>query len=297
MLSICIPVYNYNVTRLVQDLHKQADRLGIDFEIIVIDDFSDPSYKAQNTQISVLRKIRYLELPGNIGRSKIRNLFIRHAQFENLLFLDCDASIISDDFIKTYIDELSTNGDVICGGLCYQEQRPQKDFLLRWKYGRRKEVMPLEKRLKNPYNSFKTINFLTKKDVFEKIQFDERISGYGHEDTLFGFELKNAGITISHINNPVMHNQLETNQEFLKKTNQSIANLLQIRSFLSDTDFDNSITLLKAYNKLKKVKALFLCKGLFFIFRPVLYWLLKTGVAGTKLLAFYKLGLLVFKMD
>ena len=40
MLSILIPTYNYNITRLVVDLHQQALDTYVDFEIIVIEDGS-----------------------------------------------------------------------------------------------------------------------------------------------------------------------------------------------------------------------------------------------------------------
>ena len=37
-LSILIPVYRYDCTQLVADLHTQGDALGIDYEVIVADD-------------------------------------------------------------------------------------------------------------------------------------------------------------------------------------------------------------------------------------------------------------------
>ena len=43
MLSILIPTYNYDCSRLVSDLQRQAERMGIGYEVIVADDAS-PSH-------------------------------------------------------------------------------------------------------------------------------------------------------------------------------------------------------------------------------------------------------------
>ena len=40
MLSILIPTYNYDTFQLVKELHNQALKEGIEFEIIVSDDAS-----------------------------------------------------------------------------------------------------------------------------------------------------------------------------------------------------------------------------------------------------------------
>src|ERR1035437_10178864 len=98
MLSICIPVYNYDVTMLVQILYQQAGELQIVFEIICIDDCSKEEYRKVNEQVITYAK--YVQLHQNIGRAKIRNLFLEYVHFKYLLFLDCDSEIISDDFVK-----------------------------------------------------------------------------------------------------------------------------------------------------------------------------------------------------
>ena len=48
-------------------------------------------------------------------------------------------------------------------------------------------------------------NLLAPKDIFQKIAFNEKLNGYGHEDTLFGVELKKEGVTMAHIDNPIIH--------------------------------------------------------------------------------------------
>ena len=43
MLSILIPIYNFDVQELVQKLHQQASLLAIAFEIVCVDDGSQPN--------------------------------------------------------------------------------------------------------------------------------------------------------------------------------------------------------------------------------------------------------------
>lgn len=298
MLSICIPVYNFCVHELVNELHNQASSIAVDFEIILIDDFSDVNFKNQNKHLAELQNIKYIELPRNIGRSKIRNLFLTYAQYDYLLFLDCDAFVSSKTFLKKYIDTINNETVVVCGGLTYNSDKPGKEYRLRWKYGIRKEVVSFENRLKNPYKSFNTISFLIKKTLFQTYSFDERITGYGHEDTLFGFQLKTHNIPVTHINNPVVNKSLEKNSEFLLKTEQSILNLIYIKKFLSShADFENSISLLNTYNKLKKTRALSIVFFFWLISHKMLRRLLASGFESIGLFSFYKLGYLINKQQ
>mgnify|MGYP000363990435 FL=1 len=197
MISICIPIHNYDVTSLVNSLHSQCIEANIDFEIILIDDFSEKNFREINSKLSLISN--YIQLDNNVGRSRIRNLFLQYAKYEYLLFLDCD-SIINNNFIDNYLDSIiENNSEVFIGGRIYPSIKPDKNYLLRWKYCTLRE----QTNYPSSNKAFMSNNFLIKKELFEKIKFDERIKIYGHEDTLFGYELKKAGIKIKYINNPV----------------------------------------------------------------------------------------------
>lgn len=288
MISICIPVYNYDVTSLVNSLHSQCLAANIDFEIILIDDFSENEFKEINSKLSLFSK--HIQLNENVGRSKIRNLFLQYAKYEYLLFLDCDSIINNDDFIKNYLESIDNTSEVIVGGRIYPVIHPQKNYLLRWKY------CTIREQTNNPVSTkaFMSNNFLIKKELFEKIKFDERISRYGHEDTLFGYELKKAGIKIKYINNPVLNGELESNKEFLKKTEQSIENLKYILDFLnSDEGFINEVSLLKSYFFLKRYKLDLVVHLIFKLKKRSLKWFLENGIVFLWWFDFYKLGYLI----
>lgn len=224
MISVLIPTYNYNTFPLVSILFGQLEKASIDFEIICLDDAS-AKFHAENNQINTLLNCSYSILEKNIGRSAIRNLLAKKARFENLLFLDADVIPVTADFISTYISYLNSEEKVVYGGIRYQEEKPEKNQVLRWVYGNSREALSVEKRNQNEYLSFLTLNFLISKSVFEKVKFNEEIPNLRHEDTLFSFDLKQAKIKMVHIENPVIHNGLESSLVFLRKSEESLQGL------------------------------------------------------------------------
>lgn len=225
-ISILIPVYNFDVKKLVEDLcfqSQQAINLK-DFEILVYDDGSRDRFSNAELQSD---KIKYKELDENLGRSKIRNLLASNAQFDVLLFLDCDSAVVKDDFIKSYVQHYQDES-VVYGGRTYLKEAPEDSTYFRWKYGMEREIVSADKRIQNPYRGFMTNNFLISKSVFLKLKLDESLVGYGHEDTLFGIELERAKIPIVHIENPAAHIGLEPTEVYLEKTKEGIVNLMKL---------------------------------------------------------------------
>ena len=290
MLSILIPVYNFNVTSLVTELNRQAKNLKIDYEIILIDDASKPEFKEKNTNLNDASNVEYIELEKNIGRSKIRNLLAKKAKYKYLIFMDCDSAVSKVDYVKNYI--FYAKGEVlVCGGRTYEEQMPDNtDFSLAWKYGSVRETTNAEIRNQNPNRSFLTNNFFISKSIFNKISFDEKITKYGHEDTLFGYELKKIGINIIHINNSLIHIGLEKNKEFLKKTKTGIENLKYIAENYNLPDLFNEVKLWKTYKKLGFIR--FPVKILFKISEPILTKNLTSINPNLFLFDLFKLGYL-----
>lgn len=292
MISICIPVFNFDVRDLVKSLHSQCKGLNCKSEIIVIDDCSDNTFRKINSEIHSISK--YIQLEKNIGRSKIRNLFLQYDTYDYLLFLDCDSIIINSDFIKNYVESVSNNSDVIVGGRIYPQTKPERNKLLRWKYCLLREQRPQPNDFNYKKMHFLSNNFLIKKSLFEKIRFDERITGYGHEDTLFAYELKKSGIVIKYINNPVMNGELESNEEFIQKTEKSIDNLKLILEFLKfDKGFVNEVTLLKNYFLIKRWKLEFILYLKWKLLNSVIKSFLEKGLVNLFLFDFYKIGYLI----
>tara|TARA_B100001287_G_scaffold172186_1_gene144970 strand:+ start:219 stop:1097 length:879 start_codon:yes stop_codon:yes gene_type:complete len=250
LLSICIPIYQYDIFDLVNELHLQCKTLNLKFEIICIDDNSDELYKLVNQKIKKIESVHYVELPKNIGRSKIRNLFIEKAKYSSLLFIDCDCSI-PKKFIEKYLNNIEK--DIVYGGRKHSDFKPDDEKLfLRWKYGICNEDLYIDTRKNNPYLSFRSNNFLIKKNIFSQIHFDESITDYGHEDTMLAVELKKNKIEIFHIENAVTHEGLETNTEFLNQVRISIDNLSSL--YKKKKIKANEVKLLGAYQLLNNFR-------------------------------------------
>jgi glycosyltransferase involved in cell wall biosynthesis len=263
MLSILIPVYNFNIVPLVGELHRQATMADIPFEIIVLDDFSSALLRDQNKEVENLSGVKFNVLDKNIGRARIRNRLATMANYSTLLFMDCDSEVPSEQYIRNYLPYCDKEV-VVCGGRSYRSEPPEEqEYLLRWLYGVKKEQVSEFIRNINPYRSFMTNNFLVPKSVFLKLQFDESLIQYGHEDTLFGIGLKKNGIPVKHIKNPLIHIGLEMAREYLRKTDEGIVNLVTLvhHGKISQHDF-NDIRLLHAYEIMRKYRLV----GLFYFF-------------------------------
>jgi len=252
MLSVLIPVYNFNASHLIETLCIQAKKLKEPFEIIVIDDASSETYRKQNRKVKSLKGVTYIEEPENLGRSKIRNKLADIASFDNLLYLDCDSEIANDQFIKNYMSNVNADG-VIYGGREYIHDVPKDTrYKLHWLHGVYREEIPVKVRSSEPNKSFMTNNFMISRNAFNKVRFNEKIRGYGHEDTLFGYDLAKCNIAIKHIDNPVIHLGLESSEEFLRKTREGIKNLKRIMKINgNEKKLSRDITLLSYYKKLR----------------------------------------------
>ena len=290
MISICIPIYNFNVTNLVNNLSAQSELLDVTSEIVLIDDCSENYFRKAN-EIVCEKKV-FVQLKKNIGRAAIRNQFLKYAKYDYLLFLDCDSIVFTDDFLYKYIQAIKEHSNkLICGGRIYKKLPPKKSELLRWKYGIKKESKTFDVRNKNPNKSFMTNNFVINRSIFETIKFDERLVEYGHEDTLFGFELKKRNININHINNPILNDDLRDNVNYISDTEKAIYNLTHIIEFIEyDKEFIEDVALLRTYYNLFKFRKIIL--GVFVVFKPIIKYVLSKGYINLYLFDFYKLGTL-----
>jgi hypothetical protein len=216
------------------------------------------------------------------------------ARFPWLLFLDCDSMVVRPDYIVSYLARCE-NEIVICGGRTYSGIKPEDPALcLRWNYGRIREQRSASARNCKPWNSFMTNNFVIAKSVFDRITFDESINQYGHEDTFFGFELQRKGIPVIHIDNPLIHIGLETNGEFLKKTQEGISNLVMLmhQKTAGKKEMISGIKLLRHYSFLKRSHLLSLFQLFFAGFKKPIRDNLMSRHPSLSLFDIYKLGLL-----
>ncbi|GAB5550611.1 MAG: hypothetical protein Sapg2KO_02020 [Saprospiraceae bacterium] len=250
MLSILLPIYNFDVRPLVQELWEQGRSLSVPFEIVALDDGSASDFKALHQDLDTKAEIRYQELPENLGRSAIRNELARMARYEFLLYIDCDSKVVRMDYLQYYIDHLHENA-LLYGGRTYQESAPSDpDLHLHWAFGTAREVTSPYQRRQRPYHGFMTNNFVVPKSIQKQFPFEEKLRQYGHEDTLFGLQLSKAKVPIIHLDNALEHIGLETAEIFLEKSRQAIHNLAYLAKNYPEID----TRLLAMARRMQKVK-------------------------------------------
>ena len=242
MISILIPCFDYNAYPLVSVLEKQALMLKIDFEIICIDDGSFSSKNDLNQKINLLTNSKFIESKKNIGRINNRLLLAEKSQYEWLIFLDVDTLPNEDNFLKNYIEQLN-RGTLIIGGCIYKKPE-NENFSLRYKFGKFREEIKSDIRNKNPYKYISSCNFMCKRDVLIDILASINTISYGN-DYVFGSLIKKKEIDIKHIDNPVLIDNIDENQIFIKKTHDGLDNL--ISSYNNKIIEKHSISILKAY--------------------------------------------------
>lgn len=251
MLSILIPIYNYNAFPLVSELRKQCLECSIEFEILCQDDSSD-NFISENQIISTLENCVFSSNTFNLGRGKNINSMAQKASYDWLLILDCDTYPKDQNFIQNYITTIEKNESAAFGGIVYQNQKPEKEKLLRWVYGNKREALPVQKRIQKPNSNALTSNLLIQKELFLQYPFDPSITKYGYEDLCFLTILETKNIFVSHIDNPTFHLNLETSEIFLKKTKTALENL----AFIIDSGVLETVDskIIKAYSFLKTIK-------------------------------------------
>jgi len=286
MLSILIPTYNYDITNLVNQVHKQCINAKIKFEIIYYDDNSEKFTYENKRTIDSLNNTRIIFSKINLGRIEARQILADEAKYNWLLFLDADVIPKSDKFIEHYINKMTSNYDGIYGGFAYTKESPNDDSILRWKYGRKFEEVDATKRNLKPYQLIISANFIIKKAAFNKINSKINRKSYGL-DNYFAALLKQNKMKVLHINNEVLHFGLENSQTYLNKVEECIITLLWL--YNGKKMFEHNNKLLSVFIKVKRFKLNYLINNLYSIFSSSIKRNLISSNPNMFLLQFYKI--------
>lgn len=288
------------------------DTISLGFEIIFADDGSaDATARQRNAIIAQLPYCQYIERPKNVGRSAIRNFLAHTAHYSHLIFLDGDVAIKRGNFVQTYLAHRN-DADVIIGTLHFSRMQVACDTAediightkrakeetkkttepmlyddnLKYRYEQQFLAKhPVKKRMQQPYASFRTTNFMVRRDLLLAYPFDETFHEYGYEDTLFGKQLKEHGATLIHLDNAATIADYEDNATFVAKTEESLRTLAAHAHQLQGYS-----TLLHTANKLKCLHLQSLIAFVFKLFKGLLHKNLCSNSPSVFLFNVYKLG-------
>ena len=234
-LSVLIPVYNSRCVDFVRDLQLLVDETGINYEIIVADDAStDRRCVEANRELTEIPHCIYIIKEVNTGAAATRNFLAQQSSCPYLLFVDCDMQLADGAFFRRYLDYMDNDeAEVVSGGVRVTIYDERWHDNLRFLYEEAEQANhTAEKRRQRPYQSFRSANFLIRRDVMLRCPFDERFRRSGYEDVLFGKQLRQHHINIAHIENPLVMGDFESNADYVSKVERSLQTLYQFRNEL-----------------------------------------------------------------
>lgn len=281
MISVLIPAYERTCYKLVEDLHGQLELSGAEYEIIVLEDGGhDQVSHIANLKINELSHCRYERRERNVGRAAIRNRLADEAQGDWLLFIDADAKMVREDFVRRYLSAAEEGHTLVCGGITHRATPPARDCLLRWRYDRTYELQ-----VGLVSHQLSCFNFMVKRSLFMKVRFDEGIRTYGWEDVLLGVGLREQGAEIYVIDNPLLHEDTDKSIRFLEKTRESLNTLHAHESqLLQHTRLGDAVRKVRRWHLDALMRLLFLA------LRPLMERQLLGRHPNMNVFAAYKLG-------
>lgn len=218
--SINILNYNYLPFETIEYFAKVNYPTNA-FEVVIWDDGSTEEIRIAIQQfIKSYPSIDLVWQNENIGRAKMRQKLLSSFNGEWGIFMDADIVPLPDIF-KTLDQHLIYADSVYSGQLLYPTAPPKPDLLLHWKYGTHRETRSKK--------GFKTGFFALHHSMKNKLAFDTTISHYGHEDTVFGFQLKQQQIKVERLPCLAIHTGLHPRSEFIQHQLQAIDNLIIIK--------------------------------------------------------------------
>ncbi|MDD2889777.1 MAG: glycosyltransferase [bacterium] len=126
--SIIIPTRNRSwvLKDCISHLSNQSAK---DYEIIIIDDASDDNtndlVSDQQPLTTVHSQLKYIRLPQRIGCWAARNVGIKNASGEIIIFVDSDV-LVDKNFISDHLELHKKNPDIAVQGVVRHISRPEK---------------------------------------------------------------------------------------------------------------------------------------------------------------------------
>lgn len=287
MISVLIPVHNYNICDLVKTLHKQLIAFKKDFEIICLDDNSNQQIKTSNLMINTLSNTSYSLSEKNNGIAITRQTLVEKAKYDWVILLDADVKLKDDLYIMNYLSTFKYKSEVVFGGITYEDEIPIQNSLLRWKYGVTCEALNASKRNERPYKITSAANMMIKKELYKRLCLDSVGASYGM-DIFFGPQLKINKIPVLHISNEVYHLGLESSEKYLNKIKFGIETLLNLHDEKKIKIHEND--LLKTFVFSKKTRLNYAFSMCFKLFENNLTRNLLGTNPSIKLLQLYKIA-------
>ena len=225
----CIHILNhdYDPDSVLESLIGQIQNRSTDIQLILWDDFSSPKYRSMVAAHQSKYRFSFIKWrmeAENVGRSVMRQKILNFQQSGWVVCLDSDM-VPDDDFVDQMLASLHDHSTVYLGKHYYQSEKPIKRFILHWTYGRNREQRTWNH---DHYLHFSTGIFAVHSSVAARLCFDPDMTGYGHEDTMFGMQLRELGIRVDRIDLRAQHQGLVEQHVFIDRQLQAVRNLQRV---------------------------------------------------------------------
>lgn len=220
LFSVIVPTYNRPAIIKRSLVCLEAQVCGFEFEVIVVDDYPVNVLPELGFGQGKRKEWKLVRNGRNLGRAATRNVGIRAARGEYLLFLDDDIWAVPGLLQAHCEKQKEIGGGVVVGAVPIADEVPH-DI---WNDHYRGWVDSLHRRMESitddlTYHYFFTGNVsLPRRMIVEAGLFDEGFTGYSCEDTELGYRLKKGRVRMVHQPAAVgWHYNIETLDSILNK--------------------------------------------------------------------------------
>jgi len=194
-LSFVIPSYNsaWTLAHAVESCQKQT---YANVEIVVVDDGSTDSTPKLMAHLSTDKRIKYVRLDKNVGRSEARNLGNQKATGDYIAVLDAD-DLAYPDRARLTVEKLK-RADMVYGSADQMDLLGNKGGLYQ------ADVFNRDRAVKEKTNRIVHSTLAYTRDIAQRFKYrGDDISKLGIDDWAFELEVAFSGATIDHIHQPI----------------------------------------------------------------------------------------------
>ena len=220
LFSVIIPTYNR--PRILQRTLDclEAQQCNFPFEVIVVDDYTENVLPDLGFGKGKRQNWKLIRNGANLGRAAARNVGIRAAKGEYILFLDDDIWAEPQLLQAHYDRQKEIGGGAVVGAVPVAKEVPDdlpNEYYRRWMQRLNEKMLAIKNNLS--YNYFFTGNVSIKTSILKRIGlFDEAFGGYSSEDTEMGYRLIKSGFIMGYEPKAVgWHYNVETLDTILTK--------------------------------------------------------------------------------
>lgn len=255
-LAIVTPVYKNDPSALLNSIENELRNADYrtQIEFILVDDgsnqkeLSDKLKSHINTMPVSSMLIEFLE---NQGRSAARNALIENSIAPFILFLDSDMLPDCPKFILKWLEFIErTSPTIAYGGFSMLQAPKDKRYDLARELASRIDCLNAQERNERGPVAVATSNLLVRRDIMEKVPFDNGFVGWGWEDVDWAFRANAAKYAVVHFENPATHLGLDEAKVILEKFKNAGPNFKHITSRHPQMEHLGSTRLAQIFSKI-----------------------------------------------